>query len=109
MARQADAVFAQASLKNVRAASLQEASRHLRQADDAIVKGDIRRLQEHRQMALAALRQAQAELAAPPTGAMALETAPSIIETAVQAGADTAPPKFQTQVADYYKLLNETF
>ncbi len=109
MANQAESVFAQASLQNVRVDSLQHAAHHLRQADDAIAKGDIGRLSEHRQMAVAALKRAQAELSAPPSAAMQVEAAPAIVESAVQSGADLAPPKFQAQVADYYKLLNETF
>jgi len=109
MARQADAVFAQASLKNVRVDSLKTAAHHLRQADDAIAKGDIARVSEHRKLAVAALRRAQAELAAPPSGAIQVGAAPSIVQDAVQSGPDFAPPKYQAQVADYYKLLNEEF
>jgi hypothetical protein len=109
MAKQADAVFAQASLKNIRVDSMKTAAHHLRQADDAIAKGDIGRIAEHRKLAVAALRRAQAELAATPTGAMQIGAAPSIIQDAVQSGPDLAPPKYQTQVAEYYKLLNKEF
>ena len=107
LARDADAIFAKASLSNVRAASLQTAAHHLSQVDDAIAKGDIGRVAEHRQLAVSALRRAQVELSAAPSTAIALDATPSLVDNAVQAGADMAPPKYQAQVADYYKLLNE--
>lgn len=109
MARQADAVFAQASLQNVRLGSLERAAQHLRQADDAIAKGDIARIMEHRNMAIAALRQAQTELSARPTSAIQVGSTPSIIQDAVQSSPDAAPVRFQSQVAEYFKLLNEEF
>ena len=41
MAKQVDAIYAKASMKNVRVDSLQEAAHHLRQSGDAIARGDI--------------------------------------------------------------------
>lgn len=107
MARSAEALFAQASLKNVRVDSLKSAIHHLRQADDAIARGDIGRVAEHRNEAAAALIRARAELMAPPSAAMHMDAPAPIVESAVQAGSDAAPPRFRTQVADYFKLLNE--
>jgi len=107
MARSAEALFAQASMRNVRVDSLKRAAHHLRQADDAVARGDIRQMVEHRNRAEAALMQARAELAAPPSGALQIDVSSAIIEGTVQAGPDVAPARYRAQVADYFKFLNE--
>ncbi len=107
MARQADAIYAKASLKNVRVDSLKEAAHHLRQSADAIAKGEIQQLQEHRRIAVSALRRARAELEAGPSGAMDAEGSAGALDDVVESGPDQAPPKFRDQVAEYYKALND--
>lgn len=109
MARHAEDIYAQASLQNVRVDSLKTAAHHLRQANDAIARGDIERLREHRESAAAELRRARAQLAEAPSGVMDSQVTPQIIQDAVQAGSDHAPSQYRSQVAEYYKLLNQTF
>ncbi len=109
LARHADDLYAQASMQNVRVGSLRLAAHHIRQIDDAVARGDIRQLHEHHQAAVAELRRARAQLAAHASGAIDVDAVPSVIQDAMQAGADLAPESFRMQVAEYFKLLNETF
>lgn len=107
MARQADAIYAKASLKNVRVDSLKAAAHHLRQASDAIARGDIEQVREYRRMAGASLRRAQAELEAGPTGAMVLEGQAGVLDDVIETGPDQAPPQYRDKVAEYFKALNK--
>lgn len=109
LARHAEDIYAQATMQNIRVDSLQAAVHHLRHADDAVAKGDIFQLREHRRTALAELQRARMQLDAQPEGMIDLDAAPQIIRDAVQAGPDQAPAQFRTQVAEYFKLLNEMF
>jgi len=108
MARQADAVFAKASMKNVRVDSLQNAAHHLRQSADAVAKGNIRQVKEFRKLAVASLQDAQSQLAAGPAAGFAVESTPGVLGDVVDSGPDLAPQKYRDLVADYYKRLNET-
>ena len=110
MARQADALHAKASLKNVRVDDLKAAARHLRQSADAIARGDIRQAREFRKLAMAALERAHAELEAGPSGGMDAEARlTQMLEGVVEGGADEAPPKYRDAVSEYFKQLNESF
>lgn len=108
MARQADAVFAKASMKNIRVDALQNAAHHLRQSADAVAKGNISQVKEFRKLAVASLQDAQAQLAAGPAAGFAVESAPGVLGDVVDSGPDLAPQKYRDLVADYYKRLNET-
>ena len=108
MARQADAVYAQASLKNMRVDSLKDAAHHIRQSGDAIARGEIGQSKEFRQLAVGALRKAQAELSEGPTGVVEFGRAPDMLKDAVEGGPDMAPPQFRDSVSEYYKALNES-
>jgi len=108
MARQADAVFAKASMKNIRVDSLQDAAHHLRQSSDAVAKGNIRQVKEFRKLAIASLQQAQAQLTAGPAAGFAVESSPGVLGNVMDSGPDLAPEKYRNLVADYYKRLNET-
>ncbi len=108
MAKHADAMYAKASMQNVRAGSLKDAAHHLRQASDAIAKGNIAQLKEHRKMALAAMQRAQAQLDAASTGSFSMQQNPSFIDDVVDGGPELAPPKYRELVAEYYKLLNSS-
>lgn len=99
-------MYAKASQQNIRAGSLQAAAHHLRQASDAIAKGNISQLKEHRRLAAVELKKAQAELDAARTGAFNMTEKPSLLEDAVEAGAAEAPSEYKDMVADYYKRLN---
>ena len=107
MARQADAIYAKASMKNVRVDSLKDAAHHLRTAADAVAQGDIQQVRENRRMAVSALRRAQAELEAGPSGALDASGSAGVLDDVVQSGPDSAPPQYRGRVADYYKALNE--
>jgi len=107
MARNAEALFAQASLQNVRVDALHRAVEHLRQADDAVAHGNIALVREHQRHAAAALVEARAELDAPPTAAVQLEHPLPILSNALQVESEMAPPRFRNQVSDYFRILNE--
>ncbi|MBT3192166.1 MAG: hypothetical protein HN341_06385 [Verrucomicrobia bacterium] len=107
MAREADAVFAKASMKNIRADALKDAAHHLRQSGDAIAKGNIRQVREFRKLAIASLQNAQAQLAAGPAAGFAIESNPGVLGDVVDSGPDLAPAKYRDEVANYYKRLNE--
>ena len=106
MARQADALYAKASMKNVRVESLQNASHELRQAADAIAKGNIEQMQEFRKMAISSLSRAAANLSIAPSSAMEATGTTGALDNMIQSGPDYAPPKYRSKVADYYKALN---
>lgn len=107
MARQADAVYAKASMKNIRVDSLKEAAHHLRTAADAVAKGDIQQVKEQRRLAAAALRRAQAELESGPSSAMQETGSAGVLDNVIHSGPDSAPPTYRGQVADYFKALNK--
>jgi hypothetical protein len=107
MAKQADAIYAKASLKNIRVDDLKAAAHHLRQSTDAVAKGDISQLKENRKLAVSSLRRARSQLEAGPSGAMDAEGSAGVLDDVVESGPDHAPPKFRDQVADYYKALND--
>lgn len=107
MAQRADDTYAKASMKNLRVGALADAAHHLRQSTDAIARGEIGQIQEHRKLALSALKRAKAELSAGPSGGLQVEGAPAILDNVVDQGPDLAPAKYRDQVAEYYKALNE--
>lgn len=108
MAKQADAMYAKASMKNVRSDSLKEAAHHLRQSADAIANGNIAQMKEFRKLAVSSLQRAKAELAAGPAAGFEAEGAPGILYDVVAGGPDLAPPKYRDLVAEYYKTLNDS-
>jgi hypothetical protein len=107
LAKRADALYAKASTQNIRADSIKAAAHHLRQANDAVARGDIAQLKESRRIAVASLRQAKAQIDAAAAGTFAMERKPSVVDDAVEAGPDAAPPQYRDLVAEYYKSLNE--
>jgi len=106
MARQADALYAKASMKNVRVDSLKNAAHELRQSADAIAKGNIEQMREFRKMAISSLSRAATNLAAGPSGAMDAKGSTGALDNVIESGPDQAPPKYRDKVADYYKALN---
>ncbi len=106
MARQAEAMYAKASMKNVRVDSLKDAAHQLRQAEDAVAKGDIGQVREFRKMAITSLTRAEAKLSEGPTGAMEAKGSTGALDNVIESGPDQAPPKYRDKVAEYYKALN---
>jgi hypothetical protein len=109
MARQADALYAKASMKNVRVDSLKDAAHQIRQSADAIAKGDIEQVRELRKMAISSLSRAEAKLAAGPSGAMEAKGSTGVLDNMIESGPDQAPPKYRDKVAEYYKALNAAY
>ena len=107
MAEKADSLYAKASMQNVRADSLKDAAHHLRQSADAIARGNIAQLREHRRLALAKLKKAKAQIDAAATGTFHIEQQTSLLDDVVVGGPELAPPKYRDLVADYYKALND--
>jgi hypothetical protein len=109
MARQVDAMYTKASLKNVRADSLKNAAHHLRQAADAVARGgSIEQIREHRKQAAVALKRAKTQLRSGPSDALSDGRSSALLDDVLAAGPDEAPPRYRDLVADYYKKLNET-
>lgn len=106
MARQADALYAKASMKNVRVDSLKAAAHELRQASDAVAKGNIEQMREFRKMAISSLSRAATNLSAAPSGAMEAKGTTGVLDSMIESGPDHAPPKYRSKVAEYYKALN---
>ena len=107
MADKVDSLFAKASMQNVRADSLKDAAHHLRQAADAVARGNIAQLKEHRRMAMAALNKAKAQIDAAATGSFNMQQNASLLDDVVEGGPELAPPKYRSLVAEYYKALND--
>ncbi len=106
--RNADALFAKASLSHLRTGSLDEAARYMREAEVAIQKGlPIREVREFQRKAVAALKRTQAELQA--GNATQLHTGGSQQNTGDQmaAAADDSPPAYRDLVSEYFKSLSE--
>ncbi|MBT7068985.1 MAG: hypothetical protein HN919_21995 [Verrucomicrobia bacterium] len=108
MAKQVDSMFAKASMQNVRADGLKDAAPHLRQASDAVAKGNIAQMKEHRRLAVAAMRKAKARMDAAQSGSFSIQENPSLLDDVVEGGAEQAPAEYREMVADYYKILNSS-
>ena len=109
MAKKADALFAKASMKNVRVDSFKDAAHQLRQSADAIAKGDIGQMREFRKLAVTSLTRARAELSAGPSRAMETKGATGALNNVIQSGSDQVPQKYRDKVAEYYKELNGAY
>jgi hypothetical protein len=109
MAKKADALYAKASMKNVRVDSLKDAAHALRQSADAIAKGNIEQVREFRKVASGALNRAQAQLHAGPSGSMSATGTAGPLDNVIESGPDMAPPRYRDKVAEYYKALNASF
>ena len=109
MAKQADATYAQASLKGVKSDSLKAAAHHMRQAADAIARGaPIDQVAELKRKALAELRAGRTELEQGNTDVLDTRVTSSLLKDVLEAGPEEAPPKYRGLVSEYYKKLNES-
>ena len=107
LAEKADALYAEASMKNVRVDSLKTAAHHIRQAGDAVAKGNIGQMREFRQMAAKELMQASAQLQAGPNQTIQVNRTIDMLDGVVESGSEAAPPQFRDKVSEYFKALNE--
>ena len=107
LAQKADALYAKASMKNVRVDSLKEAAHHIRQSGEAIAKGNIKEMKEFQRLAVGELKQSKAKLDAGPTGAIETTRSASGLNNLIESSPDVAPPQYRDKVSDYFKALNE--
>ena len=105
--RNADALFAKASLSHLRTGSLDEAARYMRDAEVAIQKGlPIREVREFQRKAVAALKRTQAELDA--GGATQIGTGHvNNHDDQMASAADDSPPAYRDLNSEYFKSLSE--
>ena len=94
-------------MKNVRVDSLKTAAHHIRQAGDAVAKGNIGQMREFRQMAAKELMQASAQLQAGPNQTIQVNRTIDMLDGVVESGSEAAPPQFRDKVSEYFKALNE--
>lgn len=106
--RQAEAIYARASLLHIRTGSLDDVVRAMREAEDALREGrPIQQIRELQRRVVATLQQAQADLAAGFHDAEVLPAAPSMPGTEQRAGVpDEAPAQYRELVAEYFKSLS---
>ena len=107
LAQKADALYAKASMKNVRVDSLKEAAHHIRQSGEAIAKGNIKEMKEFQRLAVGELKKSKAKLDAGPTGAIETTRSASGLNNLIESSPDVAPPQYRDKVSDYFKALNE--
>ncbi len=107
--RDAEALYARASLLHVRTGALDEAVRAMRDAEQAVADGrPIQQVQEFQRRAVAALKKTQTDLDAS-YGATALDVTATTPPQPQTAGApDEAPANYRNLVAEYFKSLSET-
>lgn len=110
MRRDAEALYARASLSHVKTGSLDEAIRHLRHAEEAAKHGlPLQQIQEHRRRASAALRRSLTQLGpGMPSEQLTLDYSPPHLEDQMAGAAEEAPAIYRDLVAEYFKSLSET-
>jgi hypothetical protein len=106
--RNADALYAKASLSHLRTGSLDEAARYMREAEVAIQKGlPIREVREFQRKAVAALKRTQAELQAGNATQIGTGASQQNTQDQMAAAADDSPPAYRDLVSEYFKSLSE--
>lgn len=107
--RNAEALYARASMMHIRTGALDEAVRHMQMAEEAMEKGyPIREVREHQRRAIAALKKSQTEL----DGAAAMQNVETrgtreVMEDQITGAADDAPAQYRELVSEYFKSLSE--
>jgi len=106
--RNAQAIYARAQLSHVRTGSLDEAIRHMQQAETAIANGSsIRQVREFQRLAVAALKKTQTEIGADVITEVDWNAAAPTLEDDQLAGArDEAPANYRELVSEYFKTLS---
>jgi hypothetical protein len=107
--RNAEAVFAQANLQHLRTGQLNKAIKHMRQAEDALVKGlPIQEVSEFQRRAVAALKATQVELSSGFTKQSVQNAAATArLDDQFASTADEAPTQYRDLVAEYFKTLGQ--
>lgn len=106
--RNAQAIYARAQLSHVRTGSLDEAIRHMRQAETAIANGaPIRQVREFQRMAVVALKKTQTEIGADVITKVDWDaTAPALEDDQLAGARDEAPANYRELVSEYFKTLS---
>lgn len=109
--RDTETVYAQAAVQHIKTGELDQAIRHMRQAEDALQKGlPIKQVQEFQKRAIWALKATQVELSggvASESGSMTTIGDESAEDDQVASVADEAPGRYKEMVSKYYKALGE--
>ena len=107
--RNAEALYAKASMAHIRTGNLDEAVRAMRQAEDAMRNGaSIREVREYQRRAAAALAQTKGDLGPGVfTPVMAADAGMPVIGAQEASTADDAPPAYRDLVSEYFRSLSE--
>ncbi|MBM4153810.1 MAG: hypothetical protein FJ221_02105 [Lentisphaerae bacterium] len=107
--RNAEALYAKASMAHIRTGNLDEAVRAMRQAEDAMRNGaSIREVREYQRRAAAALAQTKGDLGPGVfTPVMAADAGMPLIGAQEASTADDAPPAYRDLVSEYFRSLSE--
>ncbi len=107
--RDAETLYARATMNHLRTGRLDEAIRHMRMAEEALEKGlPIQQVREFQRRASVALRETQADLdAGIGAGALGAGSAAKAPDTDVASTPDEAPPAYRGLVSDYFKALGQ--
>lgn len=109
MKRDAEALYAKASLLHVRTIGLDQAVEALGRAHEALVNNRIQQVREYQRVAVAALRRARAQLDAGLSAeSLPADTVARAPSERVAGLADEAPDEFRELVSNYFKSLAET-
>ncbi len=106
--RDAEALYAKASLMHVRTGAIEDTVTAMRRAEDALAGNRIQQVREFQKQAVAALKRARAELGA----GLSSETLPAdftgrSVTDQTTGMADEAPEEFRELVSEYFKALNQ--
>ena len=108
--RNAESLYAKASLAHLRTGSMDEVARHMRSAEEALAKGyPIREVREYQRRAILALKRTQAELdpgVSIDAGGETPRAGPPV-DDQVAGAPDEAPAQYRDLVSEYFKSLNE--
>jgi hypothetical protein len=109
LASKTDSVYMKASLLNLRAGSLADAARHIRQAGEAAAAGlTIRQVREHERQALTALLDARTDLSGGVSAALGNAPRRKPLEDEVASAAENAPAAYRDLVSEYFRSLGES-
>lgn len=107
--RNAEALYAKASMAHIRTGNLDEAVRAMKQAEDALRNGaSIREVREYQRRAAAALAQTQGDLGPGVfTPVMVADAGMPVIDAQEASTAEDAPPAYRDLVSEYFRSLSE--
>lgn len=108
--RNAEQIYAKASMMHMRTGRLDEAILNMRKAEDAIEKGyPIRQVREYQRRAAVALRRTQADLSGRTLDVSGKGAAVKQNDDSFYAGAaEEAPAEYRDLVAEYFRALSES-